>query len=40
VELVAPRFLAPRLFQIQNYYSAIPQNVIDANPKITRNPFQ
>jgi hypothetical protein len=40
VELVAPRFLTPRLFQIQNYYSAIPQSVIDANPKIIRNPFQ
>lgn len=40
LELVAPRFLTPRLFQIQNYYSAIPQNVIDANPKIIRNPFQ
>jgi hypothetical protein len=39
-ELVAPRFIAPRFFQIQNYYSAIPQNVIDANPKIIRNPFQ
>jgi hypothetical protein len=38
--LVAPRYLAPRNFQIQNYYSAIPQNVIDANPLIVRNPFQ
>jgi starch-binding outer membrane protein, SusD/RagB family len=38
-EIVAPRFLTPRFFQIQNYYSAIPQNVIDANPKIIRNPF-
>ena len=37
--LVAPRFLAPRNFQIQNYYSAIPQNVLDANPLIIRNPF-
>jgi hypothetical protein len=39
-EFVAPRFLTPRFFQIQNYYSAIPQSVIDANPKIIRNPFQ
>lgn len=38
--LVAPRYLAPRNFQIQNYYSEIPQNVIDANPLIVRNPFQ
>jgi hypothetical protein len=37
--LVSPRFLAPRNFQIQNYYSAIPQNVLDANPLIIRNPF-
>jgi hypothetical protein len=37
--LTAPRFIAPRFFQIQNYYSAIPQNVIDANPKIIRNPL-
>jgi hypothetical protein len=39
VEMVAPRFLTPRFFQIQNYYSAIPQNVIDANPQIIRNPL-
>ena len=37
--LVAPRFLTPRYFQIQNYYSAIPQNVLDFNPLIIRNPF-
>lgn len=40
VELTAPRFRAPRFFQIQNYYSSIAQNVLDANPKIVRNPFQ
>lgn len=39
VEQVAPRFRTPRFFQIQNYYSSIAQNVIDANPKIVRNPF-
>ncbi|MGE5519841.1 MAG: RagB/SusD family nutrient uptake outer membrane protein [Candidatus Dadabacteria bacterium] len=40
VKLKAPRFLAPRNFQVQNYYSFIPQYVIDNNPLITRNPFQ
>ncbi|MGV3588478.1 MAG: RagB/SusD family nutrient uptake outer membrane protein [Adhaeribacter sp.] len=39
-KLVAPRFRAPRNFQLNNYYSAIPQNVLNSNPKITRNPFQ
>jgi len=38
-KIIAPRFRSPRFFQIANYYSAIPQNVIDANPKIIRNPF-
>ncbi|MDR6803237.1 hypothetical protein J2Y45_000507 [Dyadobacter sp. BE34] len=38
-KLVAPRFRAPRFFQIANYYSFIPQNAIDNNPKIVRNPF-
>lgn len=39
IRLVAPRFRTPRFFQVQNYYSAIPQNVLDANPKLIRNPF-
>ncbi|RPD51320.1 RagB/SusD family nutrient uptake outer membrane protein [Paracnuella aquatica] len=39
VKLVAPRFRTPRFFQIQNYYMSIPQNAIDANPLIVRNPF-
>jgi hypothetical protein len=39
VKSVAPRFRAPRFFQMGNYYSQIGQNVIDANPKIVRNPF-
>src|SRR5690606_2170280 len=39
VKSVAPRFRAPRFFQMGNYYSLIGQNVIDANPKIVRNPF-
>jgi hypothetical protein len=37
--LVAPRFRTPRFFQIQNYYSFIPQGALDANPKLVRNPF-
>lgn len=38
-KLVAPRFRAPRFFQMGNYYSSIEQLVIDNNPKIVRNPF-
>jgi len=38
-KLVAPRFRAPRFFQMGNYYSSIEQVVIDNNPKIIRNPF-
>ena len=39
LRLVAPRFIAPRFFQLQNYYSSIGQNIIDANPLIIRNPL-
>lgn len=39
VKLVAPRFRAPRFFQMGNYYSSIDQSVINNNPKIVRNPF-
>ncbi|MGV3640085.1 MAG: RagB/SusD family nutrient uptake outer membrane protein [Adhaeribacter sp.] len=39
-KLVAPRYKAPRNFQLFNYYSTIPQSVLDNNPKIVRNPFQ
>jgi hypothetical protein len=39
VKMVAPRFRAPRFFQMGNYYSAIHQSVINNNPKIVRNPF-
>ncbi|MCE7053093.1 RagB/SusD family nutrient uptake outer membrane protein [Algoriphagus sp. AGSA1] len=39
VRSVASRFRAPRFFQLGNYYSLIGQNIIDANPKIVRNPF-
>lgn len=38
-KIVAPRFKAPRFFRPGNYYSLIPQSVIDNNPKIVRNPF-
>jgi hypothetical protein len=38
-KMVAPRFRAPRFFQMGNYYSSIDQNVINNNPKIVRNPF-
>ena len=36
----APRIQSPRLFREQNYYTFIPQNVLDNNPLIVRNPFQ
>lgn len=39
VKLIAPRFRAPRLFQMGNYYASIDQAVINNNPKIIRNPF-
>jgi starch-binding outer membrane protein, SusD/RagB family len=38
-KIIAPRFKAPRFFRPGNYYSSIPQSVIDNNPKIIRNPF-
>jgi hypothetical protein len=39
VKMVAPRFKAPRFFQMGNYYSAIDQGVLNNNPKLVRNPF-
>jgi starch-binding outer membrane protein, SusD/RagB family len=36
----APRIIAPRFFQERNYYTFIPQSVLDNNPLIVRNPFQ
>jgi starch-binding outer membrane protein, SusD/RagB family len=39
-KLRAPRYRAPRNFQLNNYYSNIPGNVLTSNPKIVRNPFQ
>ena len=38
-KLKAPRFQAPRRFLMENYYSEIPQDVINRNPRIVRNPF-
>jgi hypothetical protein len=38
-KFIAPRFKAPRFFRPGNYYSQIPQSVLDNNPKIVRNPF-
>lgn len=35
----APRFNQPLFFQMSNYYSAIPQNALNANPLLVRNPF-
>lgn len=40
VKMTAPRMRAPRFFQLQNYYTFIPQNIIDNNPSIVRNPLQ
>jgi hypothetical protein len=39
VKMIAPRFRAPRFFQLGNYYSSIDQGVINNNPKIVKNPF-
>lgn len=38
-KMISPRFLAPRFFQMGNYYSSISQTVIDNNPLIIKNPF-
>ncbi|WP_295128835.1 RagB/SusD family nutrient uptake outer membrane protein [uncultured Chitinophaga sp.] len=40
VKMVAPRFGAPRNFQLQNYYTFISQDVMNNNPKIVKNPLQ
>jgi hypothetical protein len=39
VKLLAPRFRAPRNFNMGNYYSSIDQSVLNNNPKIVRNPL-
>lgn len=36
---IAPRFNQPLFFQMSNYYSAIPQDALNANPLLVRNPF-
>jgi hypothetical protein len=38
-EFPAPRQTAPRYWRMGNYYSQIPQSVLDNNPKIVKNPF-
>jgi len=38
-KFIAPKFKAPRFYRMGNYYSEIPQNVLDANPLIIKNPF-
>lgn len=38
-EVEAPRMQNPRQFRMGNYYSAIPQDVRNRNPKLVRNPF-
>jgi hypothetical protein len=39
VKLVAPRFKAPRYFQLFNYYAQFDQSIINNNPLIVQNPF-
>lgn len=36
---VAPRFTQPRFFRLGNYYSTIPQDALNGNPLLVRNPF-
>lgn len=38
-KIIAPRFQAPRLFRLANYYAEIPETVINNNKLITRNPL-
>ena len=38
-KFVAPNFKTPRFFQLGNYYSQIPQSVLDNNKLIVKNPF-
>ncbi|WP_069657964.1 RagB/SusD family nutrient uptake outer membrane protein [Arcticibacter eurypsychrophilus] len=39
VKIVAPKFGAPRFFQIFNYYAGFGQDIINNNPLIVQNPF-
>jgi len=39
IKRVAPRFTQPRLFRLGNYYSTIPQNALNGNPLLVKNPF-
>ncbi len=38
-KMAVPRLINARFFQMSNYYSEIPQNAINNNPKLVRNPF-
>jgi hypothetical protein len=38
-KLKAPRLVAPRFFQMGNYYASIDQSWINNNPKLVKNPF-
>lgn len=38
-KFVCPKFRSPRFFQLGNYYSEIPQSVLDNNELIVKNPF-
>ncbi len=39
VKRVAPRFTQPRNFRLGNYYALVPQNALNGNPLLIRNPF-
>ena len=38
-KVVAPRFTRPLFFEMRNYYAAIPQDALDKNPLLVKNPF-
>ena len=39
LEMRAPKIEAPRNFRMGNYYSEIPQEILNNNPELVRNPF-
>ena len=39
IKKIAPRFKQARFFRMGNYYSAVPQGAINANPTLVKNPF-
>jgi len=38
-KFLAPKFVSPRYFRMGNYYSEIPNTVLNNNPLIVKNPF-